>query len=149
MAAKSKKKIEPKVIRPDDIDPHHNWSRPVQAPGHMQVDFEERVNFRRLHDYRLARVRAALSGSGLGALLAKIEESGVDREFQRQVQELLKPGTSELFLVVENVTPDAAVDALSRFGGTVLAVSLSKEAGAELQAELGGTSEGEYAGASA
>jgi len=88
-------------------------------------------------------------GSGLGALLAKIEESGVDREFQRQVQELLKPGTSELFLVVENVTPDAAVDALSRFGGTVLAVSLSKEAGAELQAELGGTSQGEFAGASA
>src|SRR5262245_27525303 len=60
---------EPKVIRPDDIDPHHDWSRPLQAPGHTQVDFEERVNFRRLHDYRLARVRAALAGSGLGALL--------------------------------------------------------------------------------
>jgi Xaa-Pro dipeptidase len=60
---------EPKIVRPDDIDPHHNWGRPIQAPGHTQVDFEERVNFRRLHDYRLARVRAALSGSGLGALL--------------------------------------------------------------------------------
>ncbi len=35
----------------------------------MQVDFEERVDFRRLHDYRLARVRRALSRSGLGALL--------------------------------------------------------------------------------
>jgi len=35
----------------------------------MQVDFEERVDFRRLHAYRLARVRQALSGSGLGALL--------------------------------------------------------------------------------
>ena len=35
----------------------------------MQVDFEERVNFRRLHDYRLARTRAALAHSGLGALL--------------------------------------------------------------------------------
>src|SRR5450631_921557 len=35
----------------------------------MQVDFEERVNFRRLHDYRLARTRDALSRSGLGALL--------------------------------------------------------------------------------
>jgi Xaa-Pro dipeptidase len=60
---------EPRVVRPDDIDPHHNWSRPIQAPGHTQVDFEERVNFRRLHDYRLARVRAALAQAGLGSLL--------------------------------------------------------------------------------
>jgi Xaa-Pro dipeptidase len=35
----------------------------------MQVDFEERVDFRRLHTYRLGRVRDALSRSGLGALL--------------------------------------------------------------------------------
>jgi Xaa-Pro dipeptidase len=35
----------------------------------MQVDFEERVDFRRLHAYRLARVRRALAPSGLGALL--------------------------------------------------------------------------------
>jgi Xaa-Pro dipeptidase len=62
--------VEPKVVRTDDIDPHHRWDRPLQAPGHTQVDFEERVDFRRLHAYRLARVRAALSTSGLGALLS-------------------------------------------------------------------------------
>ena len=65
----ARKRPEPKIIRPDDVDPHHNWSRPLQAPGHTQVDFEERVDFRRLHDYRLARTRAALANSGLGALL--------------------------------------------------------------------------------
>jgi hypothetical protein len=54
---KKSKVPEPKIIRPDDIDPHHDWKRPLQAPGHTQVDFEERVNFRRLHDYRLARTR--------------------------------------------------------------------------------------------
>ena len=64
-----KKASEPRIVRPDDIDPHHDWDRPLQAPGHTQVDFEERVNFRRLHDYRLARTRAALADSGLGALL--------------------------------------------------------------------------------
>src|ERR1041384_1531957 len=68
--AKSKRRAEPSVVRPDDIDPHHNWKRPLHAPGHTQVDFEERINFRRLHDYRLARVRAALAASGLGALLS-------------------------------------------------------------------------------
>src|SRR5438067_7695488 len=64
-----KKAGEPRIVRPDDIDPNHRWDRPLQSPGHTQVDFEERVNFRRLHDYRLARTRAALAHSGLGALL--------------------------------------------------------------------------------
>jgi Xaa-Pro dipeptidase len=61
---------DPKIILPGDIDPHHHWDRPLQAPGQMQVDFEERVNFRRLHAYRLARVLQALAASGLGALLS-------------------------------------------------------------------------------
>ena len=68
--AKKKPRSEPKIVRPDDINPHHDWKRPLQAPGHTQVDFEQRIDFRRLHDYRLARTRAALSGSGLGALLS-------------------------------------------------------------------------------
>jgi Xaa-Pro aminopeptidase len=63
------KRREPRIVRPDDIDPKHRWDRPLQAPGRTQVDFEERVDFRRLHDYRLARTRAALAQSGLGALL--------------------------------------------------------------------------------
>ena len=45
----------------DAIDPKHRWDRPIQAPGHTQVDFEERVDFRRLHDYRIARTRSATS----------------------------------------------------------------------------------------
>jgi Xaa-Pro aminopeptidase len=53
----------------ETVDPRHRWDRPLQAPGHMQVDFEERVDFRRLHQYRLGRVRQALARSGLGALL--------------------------------------------------------------------------------
>lgn len=41
----------------------------VPAPGRMGVDFEERVDFARLRDYRLSRARAALEASELGALL--------------------------------------------------------------------------------
>jgi Xaa-Pro dipeptidase len=58
-----------KPVNAESLDPRHRWDRPLQAPGHMQVDFEERVDFRRLNAYRLARVRQALAGSGLGALL--------------------------------------------------------------------------------
>ena len=60
---------EPRIVRPEDIDPHHAWDRPLMAHGQMAVDFEERVDFRRLHAYRLARTRAALAKSGLGAIL--------------------------------------------------------------------------------
>ncbi len=41
----------------------------VPAPGRLGVDFEERVDFARLRDYRLSRARAALDASELGALL--------------------------------------------------------------------------------
>ncbi len=44
-------------------------SRPIPAPGTMGVDFEERVNFARLREYRLGRVRAALGATDMGALL--------------------------------------------------------------------------------
>ena len=84
--ARKPKKPEPKRIKASSIDPKravktapdglynpadpgHRWERPLQAPGRMQVDFEERIDFRRLHDYRLARTRAALAQSGLGAIL--------------------------------------------------------------------------------
>src|ERR1700748_1524082 len=60
---------EPVIVRPEDVDPRHRWDRPIQAPGPLQVDFEERVDFRRLHTYRLSRVRQALGRSDLGALL--------------------------------------------------------------------------------
>ena len=77
-------------------------------------------------------------GAGMGALMGKVTKSGVDKAFQDQVRDLLQPGTSALFLMVEKVTPDKAVDAMSKYGGTVLKTSLSKEGEAELQDALHG-----------
>ncbi len=51
------------------VEPHWNWKRPIQAPGKMAVDFEGRVDFRRLTHYRMARARQALKNSECGALL--------------------------------------------------------------------------------
>ena len=56
-------------IRAEDINPRFNWGRALPALGIMGVDFEERVDYRRLHRYRLARTRMALEKSDLGALL--------------------------------------------------------------------------------
>jgi uncharacterized membrane protein len=77
-------------------------------------------------------------GAGLGALFGKLEKTGIDKEFADQVRDMLQPGTSALFVVVEKVTPDKAVEALSEYGGTVLKSSLSKEAERELQDALHG-----------
>ena len=79
-------------------------------------------------------------GAGLGALMGKVTKSGIDAQFQDQVRGMLKPGTSALFLMVEKVTPDKAVEAMSKFGGTVLKTSLSKEGEKDLQDALHGES---------
>jgi len=84
-------------------------------------------------------------GAGLGALMGKFQKSSVDQAFIDQVRAAMKPGTSALFLVIEKVTPDKAVEALSKFGGTVLKSSLSKETEAELQEALHGSAEREPA----
>ena len=81
-------------------------------------------------------------GAGMGALMGKITKTGIDKQFQDQVRGMIQPGTSALFLMVEKVTPDKAVEAMSKFGGTVLKTSLSKEGEAELQEALhGGTAQ--------
>jgi Xaa-Pro aminopeptidase len=41
----------------------------LPAPGRMAVDWEERVDFRRLHTYRLGRAQQAIANAGLGAVL--------------------------------------------------------------------------------
>jgi Xaa-Pro aminopeptidase len=42
---------------------------PMAAPGHMGVDYEQRVDFARLREYRLARAKESLEASGCGAFL--------------------------------------------------------------------------------
>ncbi|MEV6596272.1 DUF1269 domain-containing protein [Actinoplanes sp. NPDC051346] len=87
-------------------------------------------------------------GAGLGALMGKMTKGAINKEFQSQVRDMLQPGTSALFLVVEQATPDKAVEGLARFGGTVLKSSLPKETEAELQEALHGGDEGRQADSS-
>src|SRR3954467_15782418 len=77
-------------------------------------------------------------GAGLGALFGHLEKSTIDKEFQQQVRDMVQPGSSALFLVIEKATPDKAVAAMSKFGGTVLKTSLSEEDTAKLQEALHG-----------
>jgi uncharacterized membrane protein len=82
-------------------------------------------------------------GAGMGALMGKVTKNAVDKQFEDQVREMLQPGTSALFMVVEKVTPDKAVEAMSKYGGTVLKSSLSNDAQRELQEALHGEGSGQ------
>lgn len=76
-------------------------------------------------------------GAGLGALFGHLGEKGIDQAFQQQVRDYLKPGTSALFMVIEQATPDKAIAALEKYGGTVIKTSLSDEDTRRLQEALG------------
>ena len=77
-------------------------------------------------------------GAGMVALMGKLTKTSIDKQFQEQVRDMIKPGTSALFLMLEKVTPDKAVEAMSKYGGTVLKTSLSKDDEKELQDALHG-----------
>ena len=81
-------------------------------------------------------------GAGMGALMGKLTKSSIDKQFQDQVRDMLKPGTSCLFLMLEKVTPDKAIEAMSKYGGTVLKTSLSRDDERALQEELHGSQAG-------
>ncbi len=57
------------IITPNYLDTNYNWKRPLASPGSTNVDFEERVDFTRLHHYRVSRTRKAINDSGFGAML--------------------------------------------------------------------------------
>jgi uncharacterized membrane protein len=75
-------------------------------------------------------------GAGMGALFGHLGEKGIDKAFQQQVRDHLQPGTSALFMVIEQVTPDKAIAALQQYGGTVIRTSLSDEDTKRLQDAL-------------
>lgn len=72
----------------------------------------------------------------VSALLGPLGKSGLDKTFQERVREQVKPGTSALFMVVEQAAPDKAVTALESYGGTVIKASLSSEEVERLRREL-------------
>jgi len=75
-------------------------------------------------------------GAGMGALFGHLGKNAIDKAFQEQVRDNVKPGTSALFMVIEKATPDKAIAALQHYGGKVIRTSLSDEDTAKLQEAL-------------
>ena len=77
-------------------------------------------------------------GGVFGALFGALEKLGVDKTFQQEVRDMLQPDTSALFMVVDKMTTDKAINALNRYGGTVLKSSLPSHTEKQLQRALPG-----------
>ncbi len=77
-------------------------------------------------------------GAAFGALGGKLAKDSISKEFQEQVRAKMQPGTSALFMIVQQMTTDKALDGLSKFGGEVIKTSLSDADEAEIQAHLHG-----------
>lgn len=75
-------------------------------------------------------------GAGTGALTGSLRDYGIDDNFIKRLSTALTPNSSAIFLLVRRVTADKVVPEFSRFGGTIIQTSLSKDAEAKLQAAL-------------
>lgn len=81
----------------------------------------------------LIGMAAGAAGGAIGGALADV---GISNDFMKQVASGFKNGTSALFVLVREVTPDKVLAELEGTGGKVLQTSLTHEQETRLQAAL-------------
>lgn len=79
-----------------------------------------------------------LIGAASGALGGYLSDAGIDDKMMKQMAENLKPGGSEVFVLVRKSTPDKLLNDLSEFKGkgTVIKTSLNADEEASLRKVL-------------
>jgi uncharacterized membrane protein len=76
----------------------------------------------------LVPVFGLVIGAAAGALAGKYQDLGVDDKFIKEVGSTIQPGTSALFLLVREATPDKVMDGLKKYKNVkVIKTSLSNE----------------------
>lgn len=67
------------------------------------------------------------AGAAAGALSGKAMDIGVDDRFIKNVGDKLVPGTSALFVLSIQSTPDRVINEMKVFGGEIIETNLSQE----------------------
>lgn len=77
----------------------------------------------------------AALGAGSGALSGKLSDIGINDDFMKGLADTLTPGSSALFVLVRESTPDKVLEGLKPFAGKgrVLQTSLTKDKDEELR----------------
>jgi uncharacterized membrane protein len=81
----------------------------------------------------LALAAPPLTGAAVGALLGG---TGIDEDFVREVEGLMKPGTSALFVLDQEGDMDAILQGIRGLGGTVLKTNVDLERARLIQSTL-------------
>jgi uncharacterized membrane protein len=89
---------------------------------------------------------APLAGAAIGALVggagtaAAATSVGIRDDFIRDVEMLMKPGTSALFVLDDDIDMDAILDTIRGLGGTVLKTNVDLERAKLIQSTLASSS---------
>ena len=78
----------------------------------------------------------AAVGASAGAASGALTDVGIDDKFMKELAASMNAGSSVLFVLAHNATPDKVLDELRGTGGKVLKTSLTHEDEAKLQAAL-------------
>jgi uncharacterized membrane protein len=84
-----------------------------------------------------AAVGAAVGGAGTAVLIAS---AGIDGDFIREIQALMKPGTSALFVLDSEGDMDVILHRIRGLGGTVLKTNVDMERARLIQSTLAASS---------
>jgi uncharacterized membrane protein len=79
-----------------------------------------------------------VAGGIMGAALGSAENLGIKGDFKQRVQDMIRPGTSAILVILRKATYDKFVEALRPYGGTILQTSLSHDAEQQLMKVLHG-----------
>ena len=85
-----------------------------------------------------ATIGAMVGGAGTAAILAS---AGIGDDFVREVQGLMKPGTSAIFVLDDAADMDVILHAIRGLGGTVLKTNVDVEHAQLIQSTLATPSE--------
>ena len=78
----------------------------------------------------------AAVGASAGAASGALTDVGIDDKFMKELAASMNAGSSVLFVLAHNATPDKVLDELRGTGGKVIKTSLTHEDEAKLQAAL-------------
>lgn len=88
-----------------------------------------------LFSFVLPGLGLAIGAAG-GALIAKLLDRGVEKQFVKDVAEQLQPGASAIFLVVNAYEPAAIREAFAPYSGTITQTTLDTELADQLRSSL-------------
>lgn len=78
----------------------------------------------------------AAIGGALGAASGALTDVGINDRFMKDLSENMQAGSSTLFVLIWNMTPDKVLEEIAPYGGKVLRTSLTHDDEHKLQAAL-------------